>query len=84
MLEQRNWIRAPAKAEREYRWGRSCPREPMPTRLHRASVNLGMTPRKWEHSIDGRSASTKEAKEAAKGKAKAGKEMERAKEESEL
>ena len=56
----------------------------MPTRLHRASVNLGMTPRKWEHSIDGRSASTKEAKEAAKGEAKAGKEMERAKEESEL
>ena len=84
MLVLRNWIRTPAKAEREYRWGRSCPREPRPTMLLRASVNLDMTPRKWEHSIDGRSASTKEAKEAAKGKAKVGKEMEGAKEEPEL
>ena len=52
--------------------------------LHRVSVNLGMTPRKLEHLIDGRSVSTKEEKEAAKGKAKAGKEMARAREESEL
>ena len=83
MLERRNWIRTPVKARRAYRWEPRYPREPRPTMLHRVSVNLGMKPRRLEHSIDGRSVNTKEEKEAAKGKAKAGKEMVRAKEESE-
>ena len=84
MLELRNWIRTPVKARREYRWEPRGPREPRPTMLHRVSVNLGTRPKRSEHSIDGRSVNTKEEKEAAKGKAKAGKEMARAKEESEL
>ena len=83
MLELRNWIRTPAKARREYHWEPRCPREPRPTMLHRVSVNLGMRPKRLEQSIDGRSVNIKGGKEAAKGKAKAGKEMARAKEESE-
>ena len=42
-----------------------------------------MTPRKLEHSIDGRSVNPKEEKEAAREKAKVGKETVRAREESE-
>ena len=48
------------------------------------SGNLGTKPRRLEHSIDGGNVNTKGDKEAAKGKAKAGKEMVRAREESEL
>ena len=80
MLELRNWIRTPVKARREYRWEPRCPREPRPTMLHRVSASLDMKPRRLEHAIDGRNVNTKEEKEVAK----AGKEMARAKEESEL
>ena len=48
------------------------------------SGNLGTKRRRLEHSIDGGNVNTKEGREAARGKAKAEKEMARAKEESEL
>ena len=51
---------------------------------HRASVNQGTRPRRLAHSIDGGSARTKGEKAAVKEKAKAEREMARAKEALEL
>ena len=69
----------PAKAGQEYRWGRSRPRDPKPTSPLHVSGRLDRMFRKWELS-NGRSANPRGAREAARGKAKVVKEMERAKE----
>ena len=74
----------PGKARRAYHWEPKHPKGPKPTMYHRVSVNLGTRPRRLGHSIDGGNVNTKGEKEAARGKAKVVKEMERAKEESEL
>ena len=50
---------------------------------HRASVNQGTRPRRLEHSTDGGNVRTNGEKEAAKEKARAEREMARAREESE-
>ena len=54
-----------------------------PIKPPRVSGIMGMRCKRLERSIDGGNAKTKEEKEAAREKAKAGREMARAKEESE-
>ena len=80
----RSWIQTPGKARRAYHWEPKHPKGLKATMYRRVSVNLGTRPRRLGRSTGGRNVNTKGEKEAAKGKAKAGKETVRAREESEL